>query len=176
MLPNNGNTVTRSYAGVDYYNPTTQKVLGDTMNDLYMATIVFKSSCANANQGYGHALCYLIPQEHLTSVYMETITFPKGNDVTHDVHRMFQYYVDSDFISNGSQWKITASGDDIKIWDIIFFFILKYKAMRRYRSRHNPSITSPRENRKACLCAKGNTYSRKCCKGNMINQGVGNIY
>ena len=48
--------------------------------------------------------------------------------------------------------------------------------MRRYRSRYNPSRTSPRENRKACLCKNGNTYSRKCCKGNVINQGIGSIY
>lgn len=26
------------------------------------------------------------------------------------------------------------------------------------------------------MCAKGNTYSRKCCKGRMINQGIGRIY
>ena len=36
------------------------------------------------------------------------------------------------------------------------------------------STTSPRENRKACLCKNG-TYSRKCCKGKIINQGIGNI-
>ena len=47
--------------------------------------------------------------------------------------------------------------------------------MRRYRSRYNPSRTSPREDRRACLCANG-TYSRKCCNGNMINQGIGRIY
>jgi hypothetical protein len=28
----------------------------------------------------------------------------------------------------------------------------------------------------ACLCADKNTYSRKCCKGFLINQGIGNIY
>lgn len=40
--------------------------------------------------------------------------------------------------------------------------------------KYNPSRTSPRESRRACLCPDG-TYSRKCCKGNMINQGIGNI-
>jgi hypothetical protein len=28
----------------------------------------------------------------------------------------------------------------------------------------------------ACLCADKNTYSRKCCKGYLLNQGIGNIY
>lgn len=45
---------------------------------------------------------------------------------------------------------------------------------RSKRSRYNPSRTSPRESRRACLCANG-TYSRKCCNGNMINQGIGSI-
>ena len=40
--------------------------------------------------------------------------------------------------------------------------------------KYNPSRTSPREGRRGCLCEDG-TYSRKCCKGNMINQGIGNI-
>ena len=40
--------------------------------------------------------------------------------------------------------------------------------------RYNPSRTSPREGRRACLCEDGR-YSRKCCKGNVINQGIGRI-
>ena len=43
------------------------------------------------------------------------------------------------------------------------------------RRRYNPSRTSPRESRRACLCKNGR-YSRKCCNGNMINQGLGKIY
>ena len=34
----------------------------------------------------------------------------------------------------------------------------------------------PRNGLMACLCADKNTYSRKCCKGYLINQGIGNIY
>lgn len=48
--------------------------------------------------------------------------------------------------------------------------------MRRSRYGERWSRTSPKENRRACLCAKGNTYSRKCCKGRMINQGIGSLY
>ena len=33
----------------------------------------------------------------------------------------------------------------------------------------------PRNGLYACLCADKNTYSRKCCKGYLINQGIGNI-
>lgn len=37
------------------------------------------------------------------------------------------------------------------------------------------SQSSPREGRRACLCKDG-TYSRKCCKGELINQGIGSIH
>ena len=47
--------------------------------------------------------------------------------------------------------------------------------LRRNRRRRNPSRTSPRESRRACLCDNG-LYSRKCCRGNVINQGIGNLY
>lgn len=34
----------------------------------------------------------------------------------------------------------------------------------------------PKNGLQACLCADKLTYSRKCCKGFLINQGIGNIY
>ena len=37
-------------------------------------------------------------------------------------------------------------------------------------------LAVPRNGLMACLCADKNTYSRKCCKGFLINQGIGNIY
>jgi hypothetical protein len=36
-------------------------------------------------------------------------------------------------------------------------------------------LSSPKSNRQACLCTKTNTYSRKCCNGDLIAQGIGNI-
>ena len=38
------------------------------------------------------------------------------------------------------------------------------------------SYSSPRSSRRACLCKDGRTYSRKCCDGELINQGIGSIY
>lgn len=35
--------------------------------------------------------------------------------------------------------------------------------------------SSPKNNRRACLCVDSDTYSRRCCKGYLINQGIGNI-
>ena len=120
VLPNNAASVYRSYTGIDYYNSSTQKVTADNVNDTYVMTVVFKYSAPNANQTYlemhfegGNGTPY--------DRIRDTITFPKGNDVEHDHHAVFQYYADSNFVSNGSQWKITAVGGTAQIWDIIFF-------------------------------------------------------
>lgn len=32
--------------------------------------------------------------------------------------------------------------------------------------------TSPKDGKRACLCENG-TYSNECCKGELINQGIG---
>jgi hypothetical protein len=39
-----------------------------------------------------------------------------------------------------------------------------------------PSHTSPRGGRRGCLCRHKDTYSIECCKGDIMNQGVGSIY
>ena len=34
--------------------------------------------------------------------------------------------------------------------------------------------SSPKNSRRACLCLNANTYSRKCCNGALLQQGIGN--
>lgn len=120
VLPNDAGSIYKSHSAVDYYNSSAQKVLADFENDTYLMTVVFKYSAPNANQTYlemhfqgGNGTPY--------DRIRDTITFPKGNDVTHDHHAIFQYYADSSFTANGSQWKITANGGTASVWDIIFF-------------------------------------------------------
>jgi hypothetical protein len=120
VFPNNGASIYRSYDGIDYYNPSTLKVLGDNANDVYMATVVFKARSSNANQ------CFLRVQlDSVNGTPYERVgvdlSFPKGNDAMHEFHEVFQYYITPDFIANGSQWKITAHGASAEVWDIIFF-------------------------------------------------------
>lgn len=38
-----------------------------------------------------------------------------------------------------------------------------------------PSLTSPKSSKRACLCRDGKRYSRECCNGDIINQGIGPI-
>lgn len=120
VLPNNAATVYRSYTGIDYYNGTTQKVLADNVNDVYMATVVFKCSAANANQTFLRVQLDSVNGTPYERVGVD-VPFPKGNNVAHEFHQVFQYYATEDFVSNGSQWKITATGGTAKVWDIIFF-------------------------------------------------------
>lgn len=34
-------------------------------------------------------------------------------------------------------------------------------------------LSSPKNSRRGCLCKDKETYSRKCCEGYLINQGIG---
>ncbi len=35
--------------------------------------------------------------------------------------------------------------------------------------------SSPKNSRRGCLCLDGSTYSRRCCGGALIQQGIGQI-
>ena len=117
-LPNNAASVYRSYDGIDYYNGT--RILADNLNDVYILTVAFKCSAANANQTY---LRLQLDAENGTPYERVgvDIAFPKGNGVEHEFHQVFQYYADQNFVDNGSLLRVTPTGGTAKIWDIIYF-------------------------------------------------------
>lgn len=117
-LPNNAADTYRSYTGIDYYNGT--RVLADNLNDVYILTVAFRCSAANANQTF---LRLQLDAENGTPYERVgvDIAFPRGNDVEHEFHQVLQYYADQNFVDNGSLLKIMASGGTAKIWDIIYF-------------------------------------------------------
>ena len=120
VLPNNGGNIYRSYEGIDYYDPSTQKVLGDNANDVYLFTVVFKVSAPNAYQTFLRLQLDSIsgtPYERVG----EDFGFIRGNNVAHEFHQVFQYYITPDFIASGSNWKINAIGGTAQVWDIIYF-------------------------------------------------------
>ena len=119
-LPNNAANTYRSYPSIDYYNGTTKRVLADNLNDVYILTIAFKCSSANANQTY---IRLQLDAENGTPYERVgvDISFPKGNDVAHEFHQVFQYYADQNFVDNGSFVKVTPTGGTAEIWDIIYF-------------------------------------------------------
>jgi hypothetical protein len=119
-MPNNAANVYRSYEGIDYYNGSTRKVLADNLNDVYIMTIVFKCSAPNANQTYLRLQLDATNGTPYERVGVD-IPFPKGNDTAHEFHQVFQYYADQNFVDNGSNWKIVATGGAAQIWDIVYF-------------------------------------------------------
>jgi hypothetical protein len=117
-LPNNGGIITRSHSTLDFYDVSNQKFVGLNENDVYMVTVVYKKSAANANQT--HIDFKLTGADDYDRINM-ALGFYKGNDVTQNSHIMFQYYLDANALANGLTPKITSNGGDSKIWDIIFF-------------------------------------------------------
>lgn len=120
IMPNNAANVLRSDSSIVFYNSTTKKILGSAINDVYMLTIAFKASAPNANQTY-----LTLEMDNINgteySRLSEDLTFPRGNDVEHKFHSIFQYYVDADFVTNGATWRITSTGGSAQVWDIIYF-------------------------------------------------------
>jgi len=48
------------------------------------------------------------------------------------------------------------------------------RVQTRPQPKYSYGNAVPRAGMEACLCADKLTYSRKCCKGYLINQGIGN--
>tara|TARA_R110002050_G_scaffold119741_2_gene237583 strand:+ start:1346 stop:1981 length:636 start_codon:yes stop_codon:yes gene_type:complete len=117
-LPNNGGTKTRSNSSLEFYNTTTQKLIGTNVNDVHIITVGFKASAANANQTH---LDLTVEDGGVVESLEMVIPFYKGNDTTQQEHKMLQYYIDSDWLENGATIKIKAHGGTAKVWDIQYF-------------------------------------------------------
>lgn len=120
VLPNNAGSVINDNieSTVAFYNGTTQKVMSENVNDVYMVTIAFKAKISNAN---GYMDLYLeggngTPYDRVRTI----ITFPKGNDVEHVMTINFPYYADADVVANGLSVKGVASHSG-EIYDVIYF-------------------------------------------------------
>jgi hypothetical protein len=118
VMPNNGGSVYRSHSSLDFYNSTTQKLLGVNENDVYVTTIVFNVSAPNANQT--HIDLRFVGAGDVERIH-KTMGFYKGNDTTQNFHEVFQYYTDSTFVSDGVDIKIMSHGGSATVWDIIYF-------------------------------------------------------
>lgn len=117
VLTNNGHTIQRSQDGIDYYNTTTNKLIGEIANNVYMLSVVFKASAPNANQT--HLDVYIGEGDYRRLDV--ALMFAKGNDETQNFHNVYQYYVDQNFVDNGAQIRIMADGGNAQVWDIIYF-------------------------------------------------------
>ena len=116
-LPNNAGRIFTSYEGVSYYNPISNRILSDNVNDTYALTVTFKASAANANSTHLDFLLTGGDYERIS----KSISFYKANDTEQNFHDVYQYYTDLDFVQNGAGIKIMSDGGESKIWDVIFF-------------------------------------------------------
>lgn len=122
-LPNNAATVYNTYINSNipfYQDGVTPKIRVENEGDVYIMTVVFHYSAANANQTYGTVALEstgTTPYERVSKDF----TIARGNDTTHNFHEIFQYYADADFVANGNKLTVTAMGGSIQIWDIIYF-------------------------------------------------------
>lgn len=117
VLPNNAGNVVSSDTS-NYYDEATQKLTSVNENDVFITTVVFKASAANANQT--HLDIMLVGAGEINRIHVVQ-QFYKGNNIEQGVHQVMQYYTDADFVSNGVQIKIQSHGGTSKIWDIIYF-------------------------------------------------------
>lgn len=117
-IPNNGGNVISCPLNSVFYDSATNKILGIEVNDVYLLTVVFRGSAANANTTH---LDFNLEGSGQIDRISKTLQFHKGNNISQDFHNVFQYYTDADFVANGAIPKITAVGGTAEIWDIIFF-------------------------------------------------------
>ena len=117
VLSNDGESTYRSQSGINYYDTTNNKLIGEVVNNVYLLTIAFKASAPNANQTH---LDIFIGEGDYRRLDV-ALPFAKGNDETQNFHNVYQYYVDQNFVDNGAQIKIMADGGTAQVWDIIFF-------------------------------------------------------
>ena len=118
VLPNNANNTIKSHPSINFYNPSTQKILGVNENDTYITTVVFKVSADNANQT--HIDLRFVGSGEIERIH-KTMGFYKGNDIEQNFHEVFQYYTDSTFVNEGVDIRITSDGGTAKVWDVIYF-------------------------------------------------------
>lgn len=122
VLPNSGSFVVDEHihSSVDFYNTGSMKIQAENVNDVYVCTLSFKAKTSNANSAY-----FRIQLDSIGDVPYERVGkdlfFPKGNNVWHEIHEVFQWYANEDFVNDGSQWKIQTFNAETDIADIIYF-------------------------------------------------------
>ena len=118
VAPNNAGNIIRSPQNYDFYDSSTQKILGLNENDVYIFTFAFNVQAPNANQT--HLDWRLVGSGDISRV-AGVIPFHKGNEVPQAEQIVAQYYTDAGFVANGAQLKFTADGGNVQIWDMIYF-------------------------------------------------------
>jgi hypothetical protein len=121
-IPNNGgySVTTHLHSDIQFYNTGSQIVYAEKEGDVYLMTVTFRAKTANATNGWMRIQMDSAGSTPYRRVGKD-LFFGKGNNVWHDFHEVFQFYADSDFVTNGNQWKINANGATVDIANVIYF-------------------------------------------------------
>jgi len=124
ILPCNGSgsIETHMHSSVPFFNPATQKIQAENDGDVYTVTINMTMR-ASSNPSEGDHVTIAMSGIGVTPYdrVRRDLFFFKNNTDWHYYHEIFQYYSDADFVANGNQFNLTASGNNIEVADVIIF-------------------------------------------------------
>jgi hypothetical protein len=129
VLPNNAGNVVSTYinSSTAFYNGTSKKVQMQNIGDVFSMVVTFQAKAPNANQT--HIDIFLsstgaTPYDRVS----KSLGFIKGNNVWQNFYEVFNFYADTDFVTNGNQWKVYANGGDVHISNAIYFIHRTFNA------------------------------------------------
>jgi hypothetical protein len=128
-LPNNGGSSVITYMNSvkPFYNGTTKKVQVENSGDVYTMVVTFQAKAPNANQTHIDISLSSIGATPYDRV-SKSLGFIKGNNQWQNFFETFNFYADADFVTNGNQWKIFASGGNVDIAGAIYFIQRTFNA------------------------------------------------
>lgn len=112
-VTNNGGAVDRQYpAGIQYWNKTTNKIVG-TENTMYMVAVSFACSSASANT---YVDIEFDSGGTTNAFFTRTISLEKGAGVVNNVTVTYPLFVGRDFAANGAEVYVTPN-NSTDFWD-----------------------------------------------------------
>jgi len=122
VLPNNAgsNITTHMNSSIPFYDGTSKKIQMAKAGEVYSMVVTFKAKAPNANQTHidlSLSSTGATPYDRVS----KSLAFAKGNDEWENFYEVFNFYADDDFIANGNQWKIYASGGNVDVAGVIYF-------------------------------------------------------
>ena len=122
VLPNNAgsNITTHMNSSIPFYDGTSKKIQMAKAGEVYSMVVTFKAKAPNANQTHidiSLSSTGATPYDRVS----KSLAFAKGNNEWENFYEVFNFYADDDFIANGNQWKIYASGGNVDVAGVIYF-------------------------------------------------------
>ena len=129
VLPNNAGNSIETYMNSSkvFYNGTSKKVQAQNIGDVYSMVVTFEAKAPNANQTHMEISLSSTGATQYDRV-SKSLGFIKGNNEWENFYEIFNYYSDSDFVSNGNQWKISAVGGNVDVGNVIYFIHRTFNA------------------------------------------------